>query len=642
MRNKVFIIIPVHNRIEYTKRCLDSLEKQDYKNFEVIVVDDGSTDGTPDFLNKTYPFWTIIKGNGKLWWTKSMYLGINQALKYSKKDDFILSLNNDCYAKKDYLKNIVNDSIKYNRSIVGSLVVDAENPKKIIEAGIKIDWKRHLIFATTDKISDLPNISSNGIVKNIDTLPGKGTLIPIEVIKSAGNFNYKRLPHYISDYEFFIRAKRSGFKLIVSLGSKLYNFSKATGTTHLKGFKSTYKEVFNVLFGRKSKLNIIDYLNFILLACPKEYLNINIKHFLGRVAHYMLNLSPFCYVGLVVSKVNLFFHNLPIIIRQLNKRDIGKYQCNICGDITYLKYKSLFDDRHGYPKKFDIYKCFNCGFMQTQPQLTERQLTNIYTKYYPKRDIDIDSVVNNAKNIPTKQEIKDKGLKTNCHYSTKKGQTVLDIGCGTCQSLLEIKRLKGTSWGIDPDKNSYNVAKKLGLKFHMGTIHNFKFDIHKFDLITASQVIEHEPDPLSFLTRCKDLLKDNGKIILSFPNANSLTYILFSKKWLHWHIPYHLNHFNYKSLKTLIKKSGLKINKIETVTPNLWTILQLRSIFAKVEVGQRDTFWDGQGEKNTNSKAKTINAIVQKILPVVQNILKINRFIDDAGLGDSFYLELKK
>lgn len=57
------VIIPTHNRLEYLKETLDSLSNQDEKNFEVIIIDDGSTDGTWDYLQTWKPLFefTLLK-----------------------------------------------------------------------------------------------------------------------------------------------------------------------------------------------------------------------------------------------------------------------------------------------------------------------------------------------------------------------------------------------------------------------------------------------------------------------------------------------------------------------------------------------------------------------------------------------------
>ncbi len=276
-------------------------------------------------------------------------------------------------------------------------------------------------------------------------------------------------------------------------------------------------------------------------------------------------------------------------------------KCKICDSRLKVKYKNKFDDRHGYPKTFSIFKCVSCGFFQTFPQLSFKKLSGIYTEYYPRRNANIKDIVTNSKTIPKKSVILKNGLSTSCHFQTKKGQNVLDIGCGTCQSLLEIKTLGGKAWGIDPDKNSGKVANILNLNFHLGTIHDFKAKKCFFDLITASQVLEHEAEPLTFLIECKKYLKNTGKIVLSFPNTNALSLKIYGKKWLHWHIPYHINHFNKKSFETLVQKTGLKIKSIKTVTPNLWTILQIKSFLNNIKIGQMDPMWDGGRNENKTS-----------------------------------------
>ncbi len=318
-------------------------------------------------------------------------------------------------------------------------------------------------------------------------------------------------------------------------------------------------------------------------------------------------------------------------------------KCKICNGRLIKKYKNLFDNRHGYPGKFDIYECRNCGFMETFPQLRLAKLTQIYSKYYPRQNIDIQQVRRAGKNIPSSTEIFWKGLSTSCHFATKRQERVLDVGSGVGYSLVEIKSLGGKGWGIDPDGNAKRIAKKLKLRFYQGFLTNCPFPKNYFDLITASQVIEHEPDPLRFLNLCKEFLGSSGRIILSFPNTNSFFRKIWRKSWLHWHIPYHLNHFNKRSFKILARNSGLKIASIKTVTPNLWTILQIRSFLNKPREGIRDAMWDGTPQENKTPERKVpfINKLLQRFLPQIEKLLVINRFLDFLGLGESFVVELK-
>ena len=267
--HKVFIVLPVHNRLANTRKCLASLEKQHYKNFEVIVVDDGSTDGTAEFLKERY-LWTVIPGNGDWWWTKSVNLGVSEALSRARKGDFVLTMNNDCFVKSDYLTNIVRVSQENKGAIVGSLILDADNPNRVVDAGVKIVWEKNLIYGVADKIAeDAQFYRDRGIIKDIDTLPGKGTLIPVEVFEKIGNFNYHALPHYIADYEFFCRAKRRGFKLLVANKARNYNFVKATGMSDVGDNPSLWQGL-GLLFSCPSKNNNFDYAIFFVLFCPRK------------------------------------------------------------------------------------------------------------------------------------------------------------------------------------------------------------------------------------------------------------------------------------------------------------------------------------------------------------------------------------
>lgn len=315
--------------------------------------------------------------------------------------------------------------------------------------------------------------------------------------------------------------------------------------------------------------------------------------------------------------------------------------CKICGGKVRRIYKDLYDNRHGYPGRFSIEECQNCGFKHTMPQIPARKLTFLYTNFYPKRDANIDKTIRLSKKIPTKWQIFLNGLGTTCHYQTKRDDTVLDIGCGNCLSLLEITNLGGKPWGIDPDKNSEKAAKKLHLKFHLGTIHTCRFPKKHFDLITASQVLEHENNPVKFLTDCKKFLKPGGKIILSFPNTDTFFRKIWGQHWLHWHVPYHLNHFSRKSINILARRSNLKIVNIKTITPNVWTILQISSFINQTKEGVRNPMWD-EPKNNKTLKDKSKINFIHSSFRIIETLFIVNRIFDFLGWGESYVVEVQK
>ncbi len=82
--------------------CIESLTKQTYTNTEIIIVDNGSSDGSQDAVRKKYPEVKLIENEKNLGFAKGNNIGIKKA-----KGEFILTLNNDIQADKDWVKELV-------------------------------------------------------------------------------------------------------------------------------------------------------------------------------------------------------------------------------------------------------------------------------------------------------------------------------------------------------------------------------------------------------------------------------------------------------------------------------------------------------------------------------------------------------
>lgn len=292
IQSSVFIICGVHNGLNYTKELLICISKQSYPNIKTIIIDDDSSDGTCEYIKKNYSEIILIKGNGNLWWTGALYEGVEKVMKLVEKNDFILTVNNDCVFDKDFIQNLVDISFENKRAIVGSMVIDINNRSKIIDAGVQIDWLRGKYISLPPK--NTSNLPKNKLIQDkIDTLSTKGSLYPIEVFKKVGNFDKIHLPHYISDYEFACRAKKKGFNLLISLKARIYNDTNRTGLGEKISGSICLKELWELLFSRKSRLNIIDQFWFITLSCPKKYLLVNYFAIIVKVLFLLSYVYPF-------------------------------------------------------------------------------------------------------------------------------------------------------------------------------------------------------------------------------------------------------------------------------------------------------------------------------------------------------------
>lgn len=242
----IFIIIPVFNRKVLLFNCIDSLRSQTNQNFEVIVVDDGSTDGTSDMLREHFPKVTVLKGDGNLWWTGSINVGVRHALSLCKENDFIMALNDDLVVAPDYIDNYYRLVAAHPDTLIGSVVTDINNRDLIQSGGVKMNW----ITAKIRNINSGKSLASfgKGYYEEVSYLTGRGVLFPSKVFRAVGLYNDK---HYAQcgDPELPRRAHMAGFRLIVSYDVPVFSVVLDEGhINHADKFKFSHikKYYFNI------------------------------------------------------------------------------------------------------------------------------------------------------------------------------------------------------------------------------------------------------------------------------------------------------------------------------------------------------------------------------------------------------------
>jgi 2-polyprenyl-3-methyl-5-hydroxy-6-metoxy-1,4-benzoquinol methylase len=152
---------------------------------------------------------------------------------------------------------------------------------------------------------------------------------------------------------------------------------------------------------------------------------------------------------------------------------------------------------------------------------------------------------------------------------------ILDVGCGDGFHLRLLRDFGNKNWtleGLDASEKAAEMAEKSGIKVHLGTAENNDLAENTYDLAFLIQTIEHVEKPHEVLPSICRILKPNGKLIIVTDNTDSFDFGLFkASHWGGYHFPRHWNLFNRNALTKLAKKSGFKIDKIETVvSPVNW------------------------------------------------------------------------
>jgi GT2 family glycosyltransferase len=222
----LYIIIPVHNRLDATCECLESLRLQTYKQFKIVLVDDGSSDGTSEHIGQNYPEVVVLQGDGNLWWTGATNLGVRHALEVCCAYDYILTLNNDTVLPSDYLETLMSLAGHAPNALIGSIARDYSRRHLCIDEGICIRW-------SSAKFIKLKAPPESDALYSVSALPGRGTLIPVAVFRKIGLYDGQNFPHYAADYDFSLCAAKAGYDLLLSPKCYLYSRTELTGISNV-------------------------------------------------------------------------------------------------------------------------------------------------------------------------------------------------------------------------------------------------------------------------------------------------------------------------------------------------------------------------------------------------------------------------
>ena len=221
----VEIIVLNWNGKDDTVECLRSLEKIDYPNKQISMVDNASTDDSVELIKREFPDVSIIENESNLMYAGGNNVGIRGAL--DKNAEYILIINNDTAVHRDFLKHLMNSALSEEGvGIASPKICYYESMGTIWYAGGFVNFFSGNIYHRGLRKQDTKGFD---LTEEVDYATGCCMLIARAVFDEIGLLDEK-YHIYTEDVDFSFRTRKAGFKIVYEPRSIIWHkVSSATG-----------------------------------------------------------------------------------------------------------------------------------------------------------------------------------------------------------------------------------------------------------------------------------------------------------------------------------------------------------------------------------------------------------------------------
>jgi hypothetical protein len=207
---RVTVIVLNWNGLDDTLDCLEHLRRLEYPEYDVVTVDNGSTDGSPEAIRERFPEVTLIETGQNLGFAGGNNVGMRYALETGA--DCVLLLNNDTQVAPDALGHLVEAVQADPRAgVAGPTIYYYDQPEVIWSAGGAVDWRRGGTWMVGLNEQDTGQF---GLVpRGVDFVTGCALFARKGVLEQAGLLD-ERFFMYYEEVEWCLRARRVGFGIV--------------------------------------------------------------------------------------------------------------------------------------------------------------------------------------------------------------------------------------------------------------------------------------------------------------------------------------------------------------------------------------------------------------------------------------------
>jgi len=216
---QALVIVLNWNGLSDTLECLESLSHLDYPAYEVVVVDNGSADGSVSVIREQLPAITVIENEENLGYAGGNNVGLRYAL--AQKADYALLLNNDTMVDSALLRLLVEASeANLFVGIVGPTIYYHARPNTIWSAGGAIDWKRGSTRMVGLNEQDVGQFGKKP--REVDFVTGCALLVRMKAVETAGELD-ERFFMYYEETEWCVRIARAGYRIMHVPQAKMWH-----------------------------------------------------------------------------------------------------------------------------------------------------------------------------------------------------------------------------------------------------------------------------------------------------------------------------------------------------------------------------------------------------------------------------------
>ena len=221
----VAIVLLSYNGREDTVACLTSLRALDEPVTRIVLVDNGSTDGTPEAVAEEFPEVEVLPQTENLGFAEGNNVGIRHAIAAGA--EWILIANNDTLFAPDTVTNMLAAATSSpDIGVVCPLILYADQPDRIWYAGRDFDARRGY-HGRPHGFGDVDHGQFGG-VRDVGTATGCAMLMPVAAIEEVG-LMAPELFLYLEDIDWCLRFREAGFRVVVAGDARLWHRVSATG-----------------------------------------------------------------------------------------------------------------------------------------------------------------------------------------------------------------------------------------------------------------------------------------------------------------------------------------------------------------------------------------------------------------------------